>query len=414
MSEKLLDLGNLYVSDFVESPEESQKRKKYPLDLVYSPRLMCPVLSHQPPSEMMWGKYWYRSSVNPLMRSALADVVADVQSHLDLVPNDIWLDIASNDGTLLSFVREDVIRVGIDPAEGQIHEECRSKAHHVVLDYFSKESYESIGLKRKAKIITCIAMFYDLQDPYTFVSDVEKCLDDEGLVVIQLSYTPLMVKQMAFDNIVSEHYAYHSLLSVEKIWGECGFSIVDVQVNDVNGGSIRVALRKKKADPKTWSTQPHRDICHLRYDALKKWEISNYDPQKVWKDFGQRLLRLKKEIVEFVKEQKSLGKTIWGYGASTKGNTLLQYFDLNSSLIDAIAEKSEWKFGLYTIGTNIPIKSDEEMREAHPDYLLLLPWHFVHEFSYRENEYLQRGGKFIIPCPKFTIYSKSGYEDHDR
>jgi hypothetical protein len=363
---------------------------------------------------MMWGKYWYRSSVNPLMREALRDVVIDIEKNFDLKEGDIWLDIASNDGTLLGYVKDGLVKVGIDPAEDEIHEQCLQKANHVVKDYFSKNSFDGLNLGKKAKVVTCIAMFYDLQNPESFVSDVFDILDDEGLVVIQLSYTPLMIKQMAFDNIVAEHYAYHSLLSAENIWGRAGFNIVDVQVNDVNGGSIRVSMRKKAASPHKWSTQSHRDVCHFRYESIRKWEISNYDPQKAWKKFSEDLDVLKTQIVDFILEEKKSGKTIWGYGASTKGNTLLQYFGLNETHIDAIAEKSEWKHGLYTIGSNIPIKSEEEMREAKPDYLLILPWHFVYEFAQREFDYLEGGGNFIIPCPKFVLYSKNGYEDLDR
>lgn len=414
MNKNLISLGDLYVSDFVHSPEESSQRQKFPLALRYSTKLNCPVLTHQPPAEMMWGKYWYRSSVNPLMREALKDIVLDVEKNMKLGEGDVWLDIASNDGTLLSFVNQKVTKVGIDPAEGEIHEQCSQNANHVVQDFFSRSAYESMGLGKKAKVVTCIAMFYDLQDPFAFAQEVSQILDDEGLVVVQLSYTPLMLKQLAFDNIVAEHYAYHSLMSVENIWKQAGLKIVDVQINDVNGGSIRLTMRKREANDHLWSTQTHRDICHFRYVAIRHWEIYNYNERNAWSKFCRDLEVLKKSVTDFILSEKEKGKTIWGYGASTKGNTLLQYFGLNSEHLDAIAEKSEWKYGLYTIGTNIPIKSEEEMREAQPDYLLILPWHFVHEFSQRESEYLDKGGKFIIPCPKFVLYSKEGYENHNR
>jgi len=406
---KLIQLGDHYVSDFVPLDFNYDGLKKYPLDLEYSEKLKCPVLTEQPPSEMMWGKYWYRSSVNPMMQKALKNIVDDIEEHFVINEGDVWLDIASNDGTMLSYAKPGTIKVGIDPSEGDIHEECKTKANHVVCDYFSANAYNSIGLGKKAKVVTCIAMFYDLPDPDSFISDAVSVMEDDGIMVIQLSYTPLMLDQLAFDNIVSEHFAYHSLSSVESICNRQGLKVVDVQTNDVNGGSIRMYFRKELAPDTGWATQPYRDVCRLRYESLKQWEDNNYHPVTDWIDFGNRLEDLKNTLVNFIREQKSMGKSIWAYGASTKGNTLLQYFGLDNSMIDGIAERSPAKYGLMTIGTNIPIYSEDDMRSKNPDFLLVLPWHFIYEFSIREKDYLENGGTFIVPCPKFQLLDKNGY-----
>ncbi len=406
---ELINLGDHYVSDFVPADFDYSNLKKYPLNLLYSEELDCPVLGCQPPKEMMWGKYWYRSSVNPMMVTALKDIVDSIQSCIKFQEGDVWLDIAANDGTMLSFVDSKFTKVGIDPVEGEIHESCKRNANHVCQDYFTRSSYENIGLGKKAKVVTCIAMFYDLQNPHEFINDVVNVMDDEGVFVLQLSYTPLMIKQLAFDNIVSEHYAYHSLSSVEKIAESQGLKVIDVELNDVNGGSIRVYLRKNSANEENWSTKQWRDVSSIRYESLKHWENEFYNPIEDWKAFSERLEDLKTRLYDFVKSEKEAGKSIWAYGASTKGNTLLQYFNLDHTLIDGVAERSEFKYGLRTIGTHIPIHSEKEMRDAKPDYLIILPWHFVKEFGERESEYLNNGGKFIVPCPELVMFTKDGY-----
>jgi hypothetical protein len=253
-------------------------------------------------------------------------------------------------------------------------------------------------------VITTIAMFYDLIDPNPFISDICKILDDNGVWVLQLSYTPLMIEQLAFDNICHEHVYYYTLQTISNLFRENGFNIVDCQLNDVNGGSFRVYAMKNVADVTKFATQPHRDVSNFRVQSLLEYEnLMGYNTKDIWDSFHNKLLTLKKDVYDFIVQKKSEGKTIWGYGASTKGNTLLQYFGLDNTLIDGIAERSPYKFGLKTIGTNIPIYSEEDMRKANPDYLLVLPWHFINEFKEREKAFLQNGGKFIVPCPKFEI-----------
>jgi hypothetical protein len=273
----------------------------------------------------------------------------------------------------------------------------------VVQDYFSAESYKKVS-KKKAKIITTIAMFYDLEDPVSFLSDIDEVMDDEGIFVLQMSYTPLMLDQLAFDNICHEHICFYSLSSMKYLLDKTGFDIVDCILNDVNGGSFRIYIRKKCATREKFKTAPYRDVANFRIQSLlsHEKELKLNEPE-IYQNFYEKILTLREETVNFVKKVKSEGKTIWGYGASTKGNTLLQWFGLDSSLIDGIAERNPDKFGLKTIGTDIPIYSEEDMRMANPDYLLILPWHFIYEFSRREKDYLNRGGKFIVPCPSFEI-----------
>jgi hypothetical protein len=248
-------------------------------------------------------------------------------------------------------------------------------------------------------------MFYDLLDPHPFINDITKVLDDNGVWVLQLSYTPLMLEQLAFDNICHEHAYYYSLNSLKKLFAKHDLKIVDCSLNDVNGGSFRVYVQKNIADVTSFGTSPLRDVCNFRVQSILTYENTHFNIGSpiVWKQFMNKIEDLKNQTVNFIKEEKAKGKVICGYGASTKGNTLLQWFGLDNTMIDAIAERSPYKFGLKTIGTNIPILSEEEVRAMKPDYMLVLPWHFINEFVQRENEYLSNGGKFIVPCPKFEI-----------
>jgi hypothetical protein len=221
---------------------------------------------------------------------------------------------------------------------------------------------------------------------------------------MQMSYTPLMIEQLAFDNICHEHIYYYSLFNIKNLLEKNGFKIVDCILNDINGGSFRVYV-KKSGYENNFHTQPFRDVANFRINSILKQEESlKLNEVKTWLDFYNRINELRDKTISFIKNAKNNGKTIWAYGASTKGNTLLQYFGLDNTLIDGIAERSVYKWGLKTAGTNIPIYSEEDMRHANPDYLLILPWHFINEFREREKDYLMNGGKFIVSCPKFEIF----------
>ena len=406
-TKKLFSLGELYVSDFINKDEDA-RAGKHDMTLVIDERYGAARLEKCTPIHSMFGKYWYRSGINQTMKTELKGIVDSVTSVQKLNEGDLWLDIACNDGTLLSFVPDGIKKLGIDPAEDSFKNESSKIADEVIQDFFTLENYKKSKFKKKkAKVVTCIAMFYDLDEPVEFLKDVTKVLDDDGLFVLQMSYTPLMIKQLAFDNICHEHVYYWGLASIEKLLKKAGLKVVDCQLNDVNGGSFRIYIKKKKSDVSTFATAPYRDVCNVRVESLIKWEKGlKLDKEEIWLDFYNRIEALKKETVDFIKAEKAKGKVICGYGASTKGNTLLQYFGLDNTLIDAIAERSHYKFGLKTIGTNIPILSEEDVRAMNPDYMLVLPWHFIAEFVKREDEFLSKGGKFIVPCPNFQIIGK--------
>lgn len=761
---ELFTLGELYVSDFIK-PDDEPKNDKVEMKLLLDDNGAVR-LEKSAPLNTMYGKYWYRSGINATMKTELQDIVQSIVKIFKPKQDDLWVDIACNDGTLLGFVPP-MKKIGIDPADDSFKAESEKHADYIIQDFFSSKAFkESKFGNLKAKIITSIAMFYDLENPDDFIKNIDEVLDDNGLWVLQLSYTPLMIKQMAFDNICfkpdtrimgankpissiepgemvldrygkytkvakrfdrkydgdlidikaqyleniectpehpilvvregniqnkktewvdakdikvndflvvpkiatkdinrkidlkdfnktndphyrrglqnieltddvlwmmglyvaeghisgketnlqinftlnvneqeyasklkstfknigykasirnskvsqamnvqvsctalarafkcwfgkgainkkipdfiftsksdvakpflnglidgdgsvdnqvsfhsssktlihqvqlmlatlnamtglsyvkpydreikggtvhskdswqlrgknkyldeifnakatnkrlstqyffdennvyvsvknvskkhyngsvhnietdnhtyvvsnavvhncHEHMYYYSLFNLKSLFERNGFKIVDCQLNDVNGGSFRIYAMKQNSNEKLFGSQPHRDICNMRIDSLLKYEESlKLNKASTWRNFFQNIKALKKQTVSFIKQAKSEGKSVWAYGASTKGNTLLQYFGLDHTLIDGIAERSPYKFGLKTVGTNIPIFSEEEMRQVKPDYLLVLPWHFINEFIEREKDYLNNGGAFIVPCPKFEI-----------
>lgn len=396
---ELFSLGKIYPSDFLK---DGEKPRCEPVEM----KLMLTDdglvrLEKTAPKEAMYGKYWYRSGINQTMKDELKNIVDSIFKLIPLVDDDMWLDIACNDGTLLSYVTDELYKICFDPADDVFKEQSLKVSDKVYQDYFSSEKYLANNNK-KSKVVTSIAMFYDLDDPEKFIKDVYDVLDDNGLWVMQLSYTPLMLQQLAFDNICHEHIYYYSLFNLKNILEKNGFKVMDCLLNDINGGSMRVYITKANCKP--FISRPQQDVCNFRIASLLAAEKGmELDNPKTWVDFYSNILRLKNSVREYILELKQRGHSIWAYGASTKGNTLLQYFGLDNTLIDGIADRSEYKWGLRTVGTSIPIYSEKEMRRINPDYLLILPWHFINEFKEREKEYLKNGGHFIVPCPTFEI-----------
>ena len=400
---ELFSLGELHISDFIDQ-HTGPRLEPVELEMMLAPKSGLVQLAHTADFDAMYREYWYRSGTNATMRNELKEIAEKATRMIRPVSGDVWLDIGCNDGTLLSYVDPTITRVGFDPALNTfLEEESKKHADEVVVDYFLADKYKALGLN-KARVVTSIAMFYDLEDPHTFVADIHEILDDDGLWIIQMSYLPLMLKQLAFDNICHEHIEYYSLEALKYLLDEHGFNIVDCELNDINGGSFRIFIRKKEANPTLFATAPYRDVAEMRVHGILALEeqMDLHNPQ-TYLDFYNKIQDLKKQTMEFITKAKASGKTIWGYGASTKGNTLLQWYGLNDTHVDGIAERSEIKYGKKTAGSNITIFPEDEARRQKPDYMLVLPWHFINEFTMREKEYLEQGGAFIVPCPRFEI-----------
>jgi hypothetical protein len=262
----LLTLGDIFISDFIKDGE-TPRGGIHELKLVLDENIGAPRLENPPKPSDMFGKYWYRSGINQTMKNELREVVDSITKIKKLKENDIWIDIASNDGTLLSFLPENLIRIGIDPVDDTYKVEAEKYSNLIIQDYFSSKLFKDSKYgKNKAKVITCIAMFYDIEDPKSFLNEVNDILDEDGVFVLQMSYTPLMLNQLAFDNICHEHVWYYSLFNIKKMLEECGFTVFNCELNDVNGGSFRVYSTPNKLV--NIGTQQYRDVSKFRVDYI--------------------------------------------------------------------------------------------------------------------------------------------------
>jgi len=400
----ILSLGDQYVSTFL-GPEQPDGPKA-PLELVLCGNCRLLQLRHTVPGKMMYENYWYRSGTNQTMRDALADVTKAAGKLIQLKAGDSVLDIGCNDGTLLgSYAVPGIYKIGFDPAQN-LAAFSREVADKVIVGFFEADRFLAEADLRdiRPKVVTSIAMFYDLEDPQKFVSGIRRIMHTDGLWIVQMSYLPLMLKQNDFGNICHEHLEYYSLQSLEYLLDLEGLLIVDAELNDVNGGSIRVFIRNRAADPNTFGDETHRKHAAERVSALRQSEAElKLDTPTPYLEFAQRVQGIKQDVSSFIKKQVEQKKKIYVYGASTKGNTMLQYFGLDCSVIRGAAERNPAKWGKVTVGTRIPIISEAEARAAKPDYFLVLPWHFIDEFKVREHEFLSSSGRFIVPLPQFAL-----------
>jgi hypothetical protein len=386
----ILKLGNLYISDFVEDKEAP--RGKAPLELVLCENCSLLQLKHTTNPELLFRQYYYRSSQNPIMVEALRDVAIKAQKYVTLKDGDAVIDIGANDGTLLSFMPNHVTRVGFEPAINLLPE-LKNHCNIAINDFFSYQAFKEHLGNRKAKLITAIACFYDLEDPNMFLFDVQDCLDEKGIFIIEQRYLPSMLEQNDIGNVTWEHLTYYSLLSLEPLLERHGLQIFDVELNDVNGGSFRTYIQHKGGKFRVG------DSVEKLKDYEKKLSL---DTAKPYEEFATRVEDIKHKVHDFIEEEHAKGKRIYSYGASTKGNTVLQYFALDNTLIEAAAERDPRKWGRRCVGTWIPIISEEEARQR-ADYFLVLIWFYKKAIIERERSFLETGGKLIFPFPKFEV-----------
>jgi len=394
----ILSLGLQYPSNFIELNSISDKREQIPLELIFCEKKDCGLLQlkHTASRESLYKEYWFRSGLNEKMVDALKDITKSVEKRISLSENDIVLDIGCNDGTLLRSYQSKVRLVGFEPASNLV-DEAKEGTDLIINNFFSFYEFVQHFPNERIKVITSIAMFYDLEDPNSFVSDIVNCLDRDGIWIIQMAYLIPMLELNAFDNIVHEHLEYWSLKSLKRLLEEHDLEIFDVELNDVYGGSFRIFVKTKKNDK--------LNIQNSVDEFLKKEDEFGLEKKETYLNFANRVNSLKNKLNDFIKKEISNGKLIYAYGASTKGNTLLQFYNLNNKLISKAADRDSKKFGKMTVGSNIPIISEEQARDEKPDYFLVLPWHLVDFFKERENEFLNNGGKFIVPLPDFKIIS---------
>ncbi len=401
---KVIDLGPQYLQgSFVKPGKEMPSTRKIDCTLVRcnpeSDENACGLLQmeHSVPPEILYAAYWYRSGTNNTMRNHLKDIIETVLPFIKNAENPSVLDIGCNDGTLLDYYPQNFNKYGCDPSD--VAQEVKDAK--VVQDIFPSEVLFKLLEGKKLDVITSIAMFYDLEDPVSFVKGISRFLSNEGVWVFEMSYMPRMLELDSYDTICHEHLEFYSLAVIEKILSKAGMKVFKISFNDINGGSIRCYATHKNNNRHDF-LENHQLINEIRH---KEFDLE-LDTDKPYVAFQQRIEKLKIELHDLLVKLKKENKKVHVYGASTKGNTILQWCDIDKNLVEFAAERNPDKFGARTLGTDIPIISEEESRAMNPDYYLVLPWHFQTEFIEREKDALSKGTGFIFPVPKIQIYKK--------
>lgn len=370
-----------------------QEITKGPLELVWC---QCGLLQlgHTYPADEMYGQnYGYRSGLNTSMVNHLTDKAQKLAAFVNLQPGDVVLDIGSNDATLLKAFPNTTRRIGVDPIF-KFHDYYPDDIY-LIPEFFTGDTVGAGTNGRRPRLITSIAMFYDLPDPAQFVQDIEQTLADDGIWHLEMGYMPAMLRNTAYDAICHEHLEFYSFTVINDLLAANGMKVIDVELNDVNGGSFAVTAAKTKAPYTAHYPRINRSLLH---------EMSlRFDTPAPFQDFQRRVHEHRDQLRVQLGLIASEGKTVLGYGASTKGNVMLQFCGITEELLPAIAEVNEDKFGCFTPGTGIPIISETEAAAMRPDYYLVFPWHFKAGILQREAEFRARGGKLIFPLPEIEI-----------
>lgn len=401
---KVIDLGEQYLQgSFVKPGKELPPMRRIPTVLFRCDpardEKACGLLqmAHSVPPKILYSAYWYRSGTNQTMRDHLKGIAEEATAAIGK-GNARVLDIGCNDGTLLKCYPKDFVKFGIDPSD--IAQEIKGDIK-VFQDTFPSEQLDKEAGGKKFDIITSIAMFYDLEDPISFVKNIKISLSSEGIWIFEMSYMPTMLKMNSYDTICHEHLEYYSLAVIENILKRAGMRVFRVGMNDINGGSIRCYATH--SDNAGFTGKEYLQSL----DTLRQEEFDlELDTDKPYRNFQERINVHREELTFLLKKLKTEGKKIHIYGASTKGNTILQWCGIDRFIIDYAADRNPDKHGARTLGTDIPIISEEESRAMKPDYYLVLPWHFKKEFLERERETVNKGVGMIFPLPTIEVIKR--------
>jgi C-methyltransferase C-terminal domain/Putative zinc binding domain/Methyltransferase domain len=341
-------------------------------------------------SEMYGDNYGYRSGLNASMVAHLHAKVKRIRGRVELRAGDLVVDIGSNDSTTLQAYPADLTLVGIDPT-GTKFRSYYPPHVQLIPDFFSARLVADRFPGQKASVVTSFSMFYDLEDPPGFMRQVHEVLADDGIWVFEQSYMPTMLAMNSYDTACHEHLEYYALAQIEWMCRRVGFRIVDVEFNDINGGSFSVTAAKTSS-----RAEPHARVCEA-FDAERALGLHTLEPYRA---FAQRVADCKRELQSFVREARAQGKTVAALGASTKGNVLLQYCEFTAADISMVGEVNAEKFGAYTPGTEIPIVPESKLLARNPDYLLVLPWHF-RRFFLQADKF--KGRQLVFPLPRVEV-----------
>ena len=393
---EILDLGEQYLTGSFPRTNAGEGLTIGPLTLVkcHGGNESCglvQLLHSYDASEMYGADYGYRSGLNYRMVQHLERKVKEIQETVSLDNGDIVIEIGSNDGTTLGFYPENLTLIGIDPTAGKFTNYYK-KNIRVIADFFSENLIRSEIGNKKAKVISSFAMFYDLEDPVSFAQQIRNLLSNDGIWVFEQSFLPAMIEANAYDTVCHEHIEYYGLKQIVWILEKSGMRLIDVHINDTNGGSFSVIATPQISNLKT-NIANISQVKHVE-------EMTDINSLETYTKFAQRVKRSKDEIIRTLESFKHQDKRVSALGASTKGNVVLQYCGITTELIDQVGDVNPDKYGCFTPGSWIPIKSEPEVLDSFPDALIVLPWHFRQFFVDRPNF---SGRKLIFPLPNLEI-----------
>jgi NDP-4-keto-2,6-dideoxyhexose 3-C-methyltransferase len=393
---EVVDLGYQYMTGVFPKDKASRGLTRGPLRLVKCHGTdACGLLQldHSYDLRDMYGdNYGYRSGLNRQMVTHLHATIAMIEAITDLAAGDLVIDIGANDGTSLGAYREDLLLVGVDPTGAKFRQHYK-KHIQLIPDFFSAKLISDAFPRRKAKVITSFSMLYDLEHPLAFASDIARILDlTDGIWVFEQSYMPLMLDRLAFDTICHEHLEYYGLKQIMWMLDRVGLKVVDVELNDVNGGSFSVVAASKESNRRVETDR----IAAL----LKDEQMRGLDELHPYENFYQQIKRICGELIQIVRTARAEGKKVGALGASTKGNVLLQYCGFTDQDIEVVGEVNPDKFGAYTPGTGIPIEDEKAVLARGYDYLIVLPWHFK-EFFLQNKAF--SGQHLLFPLPRIEV-----------
>ena len=394
--DNLFSLGNLFYTGKFPS-EKKQKIPKGKISLVKCESCQLVQLDRKFNPKYLYNKdYGYRSGINKTMKNHLTSITKKLTKLVKLKKNDFVLDIASNDATLLnSYKTYGIKKIGIDPILNKF-KKFYKKIDYKIANFFTLEVIQKKKIKNKFKIITACAVFYDIDKPNKFLKDVSQLIDqDEGVFYLEFQDLLSIIKNNLFDTICHEHLEYYSLKVAKNMIEKNNLKIIDIYKNDINGGSLGIFISHVNSKFKTINKNVNKILVEE-----KKFKLNEV---KTYVSFYNKINNIKKKLLKILIKIKKNNKTIHGYGASTKGNVLLQYFDINHNLIDYVADRNPAKNNHYTPGTKIKIITEEKSRKHKPDFYLVLPWHFKKEILIREKKIIKNGTKFIFPLPNIQV-----------
>lgn len=403
----ILSLGDQPLSGVFPRPE-SPDPSLSPLDLIRCDKEAQPdgcglvQLRHSAELSEMYGQtYGYYSSISPTMVSHLEEKVRQLLAFVKPSTGDVVLDVGCNDGTLLNAygAESGLLRIGMDPSSRKFASHFQPDIQ-VVYDFFSEAGVRSLIGDRLCRIITSIAMFYDLDDPQKFMRQIRALLAKDGVWALELSYLPLFLTQLTYDQLCHEHLTYLGLTQIDWMMKRTGLKILDVSFNDVNGGSFYIYAGRDDGP-----YQPETDKIRRILDAERP-----LDTEAPFTRFRNRVLAHRDEVRHFFDLARAAGKRVYGYGASTKGNIVMNYCGIGKDDLIAIGDRNPEKDGLTAPGMRIPIISHARLREAVPDYLFVMIWHFRREVIRDEIAFLKRGGKMIFSLPRLHLVDRNNYQ----